>query len=63
MEYIAFHYDAPITVDGLSKRFGFHRTTIFKLFHKNTGMSPTEYILNYRPGQGDEFCQDDGYAV
>ena len=48
VEYIAFHYDSPLTVESLSKRFGFHRTSIFKLFQKNTGMSPTEYILNYR---------------
>ncbi len=57
MEYIAFHYDAPITVDGLSKRFGFHRTTIFKLFHKNTGLSPTEYILNYRLDKAMNFVK------
>ncbi len=47
-EYVAFNYGNQITIDDLSKKFGFHRTSLYKLFKRNSGMSPSEYILNYR---------------
>lgn len=47
-EYIAFNYRQPITIESLSSQFGFHRTSLYKLFKRNTGMSPSDYILNYR---------------
>ena len=47
-DYISSNYDQPISVDTLSEKLNFHRTTLYRLFKKNSGMSPVEYILNYR---------------
>ena len=47
-EYISFNYWSNITVGSLAARFRFHRTSIYKLFKRNTGLSPSAYILNFR---------------
>ncbi len=47
-EYIAFNYRDAITIEALSNQFGFHRSSLYKLFKRKTGLSPSEYILNYR---------------
>lgn len=47
-EYIAFHYSEAISVEKLAKYLGFHRSNLYKMFKEYSGMSPSEYILNYR---------------
>ena len=47
-DYISSNYEQPITIDMLSEKLNFHRTTLYRLFKKNAGMSPVEYILNFR---------------
>ncbi len=47
-DYISSNYDQPISVDTLSEKLNCHRTTLYRLFKKNSGMSPVEYILNFR---------------
>lgn len=48
VEFIACNYEKDISVEGIASHFGFHRTSIYKLFKRNANMSPNTYILNYR---------------
>ncbi len=47
-EFITFNYRDTLTVESLAAKFGFHRSSLYKLFKRKTGLSPSEYILNYR---------------
>ncbi len=47
-EFIALNYSSQLTIESLAQRFNFHRTTLYKLFRRYAGMSPREYILDYR---------------
>ncbi len=60
-EYIAFNFSQQITIETLSMQFGFHRTSLYKLFKRNTGMSPSEYILNYRLDRAMQMVKNTTY--
>lgn len=47
-DYISANYDSPISVDSLAEKLNCHRTTLYRLFKKNSGMSPVEYVLNFK---------------
>lgn len=47
-DYLNNHYQESITTNMLSKRFGFVPSYISKLFRNYKGMSPSEYLMNYR---------------
>ena len=44
MEWIRTHYNQPLTVDMIAKRFGYHPTYLSNLFKKHTGHSLISYI-------------------
>ena len=46
--YIKYNYMDDITVDGLSKLFGFERSYIYRVFMKKYGMGVKEYIIKTR---------------
>lgn len=47
-EYVAINYAHTLSVGLLSEKFNLHRSGLYKLFERNSGLSPSEYILNYR---------------
>ena len=46
--YIKYNYMDDITVDGLSRLFGFERSYIYRIFMKKYGVSVKEYIISTR---------------
>lgn len=47
-KYISTNYQNDITVDALAKFLNLHRSSLYRLFKRNYGMSPIEYIVDYR---------------
>lgn len=47
-DYISANYDMPVSVDVLAEKLNIHRTTLYRLFKKYSGMSPVEYVLDFR---------------
>lgn len=47
-EYIDAHYNEPITMDMLAKRFGLSKSTFFSMFPQFTGLSLKQYIAKKR---------------
>lgn len=48
LEYIHYEYMYDISVETLSKRLNLERTYFSALFKKRIGISPKQYLLNYR---------------
>ena len=47
-EYLIINYNKNITSDVLSKEFGFVPSYISRLFKRQKGVSPNEYVTKYR---------------
>ncbi len=47
-EYLINNYNKNITSDVLSKEFGFVPSYISRLFKRQKGVSPNEYVTKYR---------------
>ena len=47
-QYIKANYFKQITVDELCKLAGVERSYLFRLFKAQTGLSPMEYIIQYK---------------
>lgn len=51
IQYIQLQYAYPITVADMAARVGLNRSYLCKLFKAQTGVSPQEYLLDYRIGR------------
>lgn len=45
---LSTNYAQPLSIDGLSKTFGYHRTHFSMMFKRATGLSPKQYLLKVR---------------
>ena len=48
LDYIHHNYAYRIRIDDIARCVGLDRTYLFKLFTKNTGVAPQEYLIRYR---------------
>ncbi len=48
LDYIHHNYTYRIRIEELAKYVGLDRTYLFKIFIKNLGISPQEYLIRYR---------------
>ena len=49
--YISMNYQQNLSVDGLARYLNVHRSSLYRLMMKEYGVSPVEYIRNYRLDQ------------
>ncbi|PLS05328.1 AraC family transcriptional regulator [Neobacillus cucumis] len=54
IEYISKHYHQPITLDDLAKMAGLSKSHYSRLFKKNVGYSPIEYLTHLRIDRAKE---------
>ncbi len=48
LRYMEDHYEEPITLDGLAQMFNYSTKNFAKLFKKQTGCSPIDYLIQTR---------------
>lgn len=48
LDYIRTHYQSEIRIEDMSDQIGIHRSYLSRNFKKETGMSPKEFLINYR---------------
>jgi AraC-like DNA-binding protein len=48
MNFITTHYMNPVTIPKLAEHYGLKTKQFAYLFHKYTGVSPNEYLIDYR---------------
>jgi len=47
-DYIATYYDTDIRISNLADYIGINRSYLTQIFKKSLGLSPQEYVINYR---------------
>lgn len=64
MTYINEHITEDITLDGLSKHFGYEKTYFSRLFNKMLGINLREYLNRYRISETERMKQENpGLAI
>ena len=48
IQYIQEHYADPVTLDAIANVANISKTTALRYFQKNIGISPVEYLIQYR---------------
>ena len=61
--YIKAHYALDITVEDVAAKVGISRKYLFVVFKKHVGISPKEYILDYRMRRAKDFLADPSLPV
>ena len=61
--YIRSHYFEDITVEKISAYVGISRKYLFAIFKNSLGMSPKEYIVDYRMRRAADFLNDESISV
>ena len=59
MHYIDENLSEDITIDGIAKKFGMSRTSLYYIMRDNTGFSPKEYLSKMRIAKALELLQSD----
>ncbi len=63
LRYIEFNYNTDITMETLESVASMHRSNIYKLFKKTQGVSPTQYIANYRLDKALYLLKNTDYSL
>ncbi|MBQ9117498.1 MAG: AraC family transcriptional regulator [Clostridia bacterium] len=61
--YIKAHYYESITVDSVAMHTGISRKYLFAIFKKALGISPKEYITEYRIKKAKEFLANESLSI
>ncbi len=63
LAYIHGEYMIGITIEEIARRLNLDRTYLYSIFKKKTGMSPKEYLQNYRLNIATSLMADKGKSV
>ena len=61
--YIRAHYQEPITVESVADHVGVSRKYLFVIFKNILGISPRDYIINYRIEKAKEFLLNEDLSI
>jgi AraC-like DNA-binding protein len=61
--YIDFNYNVNISMKMLEKVGNMHRSSIFRLFKKSYGLSPSEYLAEYRMDRALHLLKNTDYSI
>ncbi len=63
MRFIQRNYCEMISVDGIAEFAGISRSHLYRVFMKNTGMSPNEYLSAYRINKACSLLRNSGLKI
>lgn len=63
IKYIEFNYSVPISMATLEGVAHMHRSNIYRLFMKNYGMSPSDYLQEYRLDKALYLLKNSNYSI
>ena len=63
IRFIRNNYYNPVSVEDIAAYAGINRSYLYTLFRKETGMSPSEYLMNFRLTQAAELLRLTTYSV
>lgn len=62
-DYIAVNYPLPVTVEDIAEKSGVSRSTLFRVFKEETGISPVDYLIAYRISQAKRLLSETDLSV
>lgn len=63
LDFIRKNYSYPLSVEGLAARCGVDRSQLFRIFKRRLGLSPQQYIIQYRLERAAELLRSTGLSV
>ena len=63
VRYVKAHYNENISVEGISDHIGISRKYLFAIFKKLKGVSPKEYIIDYRIRRAKELLSNTDISI
>ncbi len=63
IQYVENNYMSDITVEDMAEYVNIHRSNVFRLFKKEYGVSPKEFITNYRMEKALFFLKNSDFSV
>ncbi len=63
VRYVEFNYMNDITPSSISEFFSLDRTYFYRIFKRATGISPEQYIINYRIKKAAELLKSTTYSI
>lgn len=63
LEYMQIHYAEELAVGELAEKFGMERRRFSYLFEQLTGLSPIEYLTEYRMSQAKELLTTTDFSI
>ena len=63
IQYIRDNYNLPVKINDVAEYVGINRSYLYTLFHEETGMSPREYLTNFRLTRAAEMLGQTRYTI
>ncbi len=63
IDYIAFHYSFPITVDDIAASVGISRSHLYRAFMQTLGLSPKQYLSDFRLKQACHLLKHSNLSI
>ncbi len=63
IDYIAFHYSFPITIDDIATYVGISRSHLYRAFMQTLGLSPKQYLSDFRLKQACHLLKHSGLSI
>lgn len=63
MEYIRNNYSYDIKIQDIASFIGIDRTYLYKIFMRDVGISPKQYLTQYRVREADKMLQSQKYSI
>ena len=63
VEYVNNHYEQDVSVGALSQKFGLSRNTITRVFKRETGETPSEYVAKIRLARACFLLKNTSYSI
>ncbi len=63
LKYIQYNYASPISVDHIAEYVGVSRSHLYRIFNRQIGLSPSEFLQKYRMNEACSLLRKKGLTI